>query len=267
MHYETPRFKKGTIAAAILLPVLLILFLFLNPFVIINPGERGVVINLGAVQDTILEEGIHWRTPIVQSIKQVDVQTQKLEVHALAYSKDIQTVDSNLALNYHLKPDLVNKLWQEVGGDYVSRLIDPAVQESVKAATAQFTAQELIEQRPLVKDAIKVELETRLNTYFVVDEFSIVDFAFSDEYEAAIEAKQVAQQRALEQENVTKQVMEQAKQTVASAEAEAESIKIQAEALQYNNDLIDLRWVEKWDGSLPQYMFGEGTGVLLNLNQ
>lgn len=136
---------------------------------------------------------------------------------ALAYSKDIQTVESQLALNYHLKADEVNKLWQEVGDDYESRLIDPSIQESVKAATARFTAQELIEQRARVKDEIKTELFNRLGKYFVVDEFSIIDFSFSDEYEKAVEAKQVAQQSALKAENDLQRIKTEAEQRIAQA--------------------------------------------------
>jgi len=126
---------NGLIKGSIWGVVLAVLFLIFNPLVIVKAGHRGVVINGGgAVSDSIRQEGISWKWPIYQSVKKLDVQTQKLEIDALAYSKDIQTVTSKLALNYHLKPEVVNKLYQEVGKDYQSRLIDPAVQESVKAA-------------------------------------------------------------------------------------------------------------------------------------
>ncbi|KKR19805.1 MAG: Bacterial HflC protein [Parcubacteria group bacterium GW2011_GWE2_39_37] len=150
-----------------------IVITIINPFVLIGAGQRGIVMNFGAVQDKIMNEGIHFRIPIVQSVEKINVQTTKMEVKAMAYSKDIQTVESQLALNYHLKADVSNKLWQEVGADYESRIVDPSIQESVKAVTAKFTAQELIEQRAKVKDEIKNELFNRLSKYFVVDEFSI----------------------------------------------------------------------------------------------
>jgi regulator of protease activity HflC (stomatin/prohibitin superfamily) len=143
------------------------------------------------------------------------------------------------------------------------------VQESVKSATAKFTAQELIEQRPKVKDEVKVELLNRLNTYFVVDEFSILDFSFSDQYEAAIESKQVAQQKAFEQENISKQVEEQAKQRVTNAKAEAEAIRIQAEAVtsQGGADYVKLKAIEKWNGSVPSTMVPGSTVPFLELNK
>lgn len=253
--------------------VALIVISIINPFVLIGAGQRGVVMNFGAVQEKIMGEGIHFRIPIVQSVAKVDIQTQKMEVKAMAYSKDIQTVESQLALNYHLKSDVANKLWQEVGSDYESRLIDPSIQESVKAATAKFTAQELIEQRAKVKDEIKSELFTRLSKYFVVDEFSIIDFSFSDEYEKAVEAKQVAQQSALKAENDLQRIKTEAEQRIAQAKAEAEAIKLQSDAA--NNDkYVNLKAlevqksaIEKWNGVLPTQMIPNATLPFINLNK
>jgi len=245
----------------------LILLLFLNPFVLVSTGHRGVVMNFGAVQDKILEEGIHFRIPIVQKVKQMDIQTQKLDVKTLAYSKDIQTVESKIVLNYSLKSELVNKLYQEVGKDYEMRLIDPAIQESVKSATAKFTAQQLIEDRAKVRDEIKVQLRERLQTYFIIQEFSITDFSFSDEYERAVEQKQVAQQSALKAENDLIRVKTEAEQRIAQAEAEAQAIKIQAEAItqQGGEDYVNLKAVEKWNGVLPSQMIPNATMPFINL--
>lgn len=250
-----------------------IIISIINPFVLIGAGQRGVVMNFGAVQETIMGEGLHFRIPIVQKVEKIDVQTQKLEVKTMAYSKDIQTVESQLALNYHLKTETVNKLWQEVGADYQIRLIDPSIQESVKAVTAKFTAQELIEQRARVKDEIKSELFNRLNKYFVVDEFSIIDFAFSDEYENAVEAKQVAQQSALKAENDLQRIKTEAEQRIAQARAEAEAIKLQSDAA--NNDkYINLKAlevqksaVEKWNGVLPTQMTPNAALPFINLTK
>lgn len=245
----------------------------LNPFVLIGAGKRGIVMNFGAVQDKIMNEGLHFRIPIVQRVQKIDVQTQKIEIKALAYSKDIQTVESILALNFHLSPELVNKLWQEVGESYQMRLIDPSIHESIKAVTAKFTAQELIEQRAKVKDEIKTELFNRLSKYFVVDDFSIIDFSFSDEYERAVEAKQVAQQAALKADNDLQRIKKEAEQRVAQAKAEAEAIKLQSEAA--NNDkYINLKAlevqkaaVEKWNGVLPTQMVPNASLPFINLNK
>lgn len=252
----------------IILAVALVLLIVLFPFKIINAGHRGIVLNGGRVE-TIVEEGIRFKFPVFRKIIEIDVQTQKLETEALAYSKDIQTVTTKLALNYHLKPELVENLWNEVGNDFTSRLIDPAIQESVKAATAKFTAQELVEQRPKVKDEIKTELFNRMANYFVVDEFSILDFSFSDEYEKAVEAKQVAQQAALKAENDLKRIETESQQRVVQAEAEAKAIEIQAKAVtqQGGQDYVQLQAILKWDGKLPTQMIPGATVPFINLTK
>lgn len=263
------KFIKVILAAL----VVIIAITVINPFVLIGAGKRGVVMNFGAVQNNILGEGLHLRIPIVQKVVKIDVQTQKMEAKAMAYSKDIQTVESLLALNFHIKADIVNKLWQEVGGDYESRLLDPSIQESVKAVTAKFTAQELIEQRAKVKDEIKNELFGRLDKYFVVDEFSILDFSFSNEYEKAVEAKQVAQQAALKAENDLQRIKTEAEQRVAQAKAEAEAIQLQSDAAN-NEKYVNLKALEvqqdaikKWNGVLPSQMIPNATLPFINLNK
>lgn len=249
--------------------VALIVLLVVNPMVIVNAGERGVVLKWGAVQSEILNEGLNWVTPIAEDVQMVNVQTQKLEATTLSYSKDLQTITVKLALNYHVKPEVVGKLWQDVGKDFQARLIDPAIQESVKSAVAKFTAQELIDKRPIVKDEIKTELLNRLTDYFVVDEFSITDFSFSDQYEAAVESKQVAEQSALKAENDLKRVQFEADQRVAQAKAEAEAIKIQAEAItqQGGKDYVQLKAIERWDGELPSQMIPGATVPFIDLTK
>ncbi|MBI2346370.1 MAG: prohibitin family protein [Deltaproteobacteria bacterium] len=245
--------------------LLLLIALSANPFVMIGAGERGVVMQLGAVQEKVLEEGLHFRVPFVQRVVVIDVRTQKMQVNAPSYSRDLQNVDTVIALNFHVDPTRVNKLWQEIGRDFEGRIIHPAIQESVKAATAQFTAAELVEKRPMVKDEIKSILQERLGgRYLLVDDFSIVDFKFSESYEKAIEEKQVAQQQALKAENDLRRIQVEAEQRVATAKAEAEAIRITAEALRQNPDLIQLEAVKKWDGKMPQFA-GGGSMPFINL--
>lgn len=249
--------------------ILLVLVLILNPFVIITAGHRGVIQTWGAVSDKVLTEGIHWRTPIAQSVIKVDVRTVKYEVDAAAYSKDIQTVDAKLALNYHLNPDKVNKIIQEIGSDYESRIINPMIQESLKSVAAKFTAQELIEKRESVKDEIKAGLGERLSARNItVDELSIVNFDFSSQYEKAVEEKQVAQQDALTAKNKLEQVKFEADQRVAQAEAEAKAIQIQAQAItqQGGEDYVNLKWIEAWEkggSKVPTTIIGEDGGSFL----
>jgi len=262
--------KPFLIVVGVAIVIGIAIVIALNPFVIVSAGQRGVVLNMGAVSDEILGEGFHLRKPILQKVVKMDVQIQKSEIDAMAYSKDIQTVSSKIALNFHILPDTVNKLYQEVNLAYVDKLISPAVQEVVKATTAKFNAQELIEERQKVKDEIKTSLKERLLVYnIVVDELSIVNFDFSDAYEQAVEQKQVAQQNALKAENDLVRIKTEAEQRVAQAKAEAEAIRIQAEAIQSQggSDYVQLMAIKQWDGHLPSQMIPGATVPFLNLTK
>ena len=260
-------YKVGKIARIVgTVVVLLLLLTWLNPFVMIGPGERGVIMRLGAVEERVLGEGLHFRIPVIEQVINLDVRNHKLEVDALSYSKDLQNVDTKIALNFHLDPRSVNHMWQEIGADYETRIIGPAIQESVKAATAQFTAAELVSERPKVKEEIKASLVERLSPRHIdVDDFSIMNFQFSDSYEKAIEEKQVAEQNALKAQNDLRRIQVEAEQRVTQAKAEAEAIKIQTEALQQNQNLVRLEAVKKWNGVLPYYMSGSGAVPFLDI--
>lgn len=243
-----------------------VLILFLNPFVTVNAGERGVLLQFGSVVG-VLDPGFHFRIPLVQYVVPIDVKTQKEQVDVNAASKDLQTIQATVALNYNVDPKFVGNIYQEIGEDYNNRIIDPAMQESVKAITAKFTAEELITKRETVKDEIKASLAERLErSYIIVDEFSIVNFDFSDEFNRAIEAKQTAVQQALKAENDLRRIEIEAKQSIERAKADAESIRIQGEALKQNQDLVKLKAVEKWNGVLPYYMMGN-TVPFINVGQ
>ena len=255
--------------------VALILISILNPFVVIGPGERGVVMNFGAVQKDILGEGLHWRWPIMQRVVIMDVRVQKGEGQGDAASKDLQQVTTNVAINYHLDPTRVAETFQTVGslqavGD---RIILPAVQESVKAATALYTAEELVSRRQEVRDHIRDLLRDRLSKHgILVDEFSIVNFAFSREFSNAIEAKTTAEQLKLKAERDLERIRIESDQKVTQAKAEAESLALQKENVTEN--LIKLRQIEmqqkaidKWDGKLPQVTGGSTPFIDLRTQQ
>jgi regulator of protease activity HflC (stomatin/prohibitin superfamily) len=229
-----------------------ILFATGFPITVVQAGHRGVPHRFGRVFDWTVGEGIHW-VGFFTRVTHFEVRTRKIEVEADSASKDLQSVQTTIALNYHADIANVNKLYQEIGVQYNDRIIQPAIQESVKAATAQFTAEELITKRPEVKALIRKELEDRLhNRYIIVDEFSIVDFSFSKEFDEAIEAKQTAEQQALKAERDLDRIKLEAQQSIERSKAEAEALRLQKQ--QITPDLIQLRWIEKWNGELPQYM-------------
>lgn len=237
-------------------------FLLFNPVVIVGAGERGVIMNWGAVSDDIWGEGMHFRVPIMQDIQTMSVQTQKYSAQAASASKDLQDVNTEVTLNYHLDSLQVNKVYQTMRKEYQERVIAPAVQESVKASTAAFTAEELITKRPLAKDEIENALRERLIGYGIfVETVSITNFQFSPEFTQSIEAKVTAEQLALKAKNDLERIKTEAEQTVASATAEAQAIKITGDALKENPQLIQLEWVKKWDGKTPIVM-GSGMNML-----
>jgi regulator of protease activity HflC (stomatin/prohibitin superfamily) len=242
--------------------ILLILILMLNPFVIVGAGERGVVLTFGAVQKTVLGEGLHIRIPFVQDIEKIDVRVQKSQVDAESVSKDLQDTNSVIAVNYHVTPNMAGWIYQNLGMQFRERVIDPAVQEVVKAVTARYTAVELITQREKVRSEIKDFLKQRLNGYNIaIDDFSIINFKFSQQFTQAIESKQTAEQFALKAQRDLERIKIEAEQKVAQATAEAEALRLQKanitpELVKLRQIEASMKAIEKWDGHLPQVTSG-----------
>jgi regulator of protease activity HflC (stomatin/prohibitin superfamily) len=248
----------GKIVSHVIILIIILIFLF-GAFGTIKAGKRGVLLTFGKVGDKILGEGLYFKLPLVQHVQSIDVQIQKEQVTASAASKDLQEVSSVIALNYHLNPVSVNKIWRDVGKEYNQRIIDPAVQETVKASTALFTAEELITKRESVRDKIKELLTQRLLAHdIIVDEFNIVNFDFSKTFNEAIEAKVTAEQNALAAKNKLEQTKYEAQQAIEAAKGKAQALQIEGTALAQNPAVIQLRWIDKWNGSVPTY-WGQAT--------
>ncbi|MDY0186636.1 MAG: prohibitin family protein [Syntrophus sp. (in: bacteria)] len=269
---EAIRTIKKNVPPAWLAIVLILLFIlvFFRPWTQVGPGQRGVVLNFGAVQKNVLDEGLHPRIPVMQEIVLVDVKVQKAETEAAAASKDLQDVTSRVALNYHIVPERANIVYQKLGVQFKERIIDPAIQEVVKAVTANYTAEELITKRPSVSEAMRLALTERLMANNIaVDAFSIVVFSFSPVFTEAIEAKQTAEQLALKARRDLERIKIEAEQKITAAKAEAESLKLQKANI--SPDLIELRKIEanmkaieKWNGILPQ-VTGSGAIPMIGL--
>lgn len=246
-----------------------ILFLIINPVTIINAGQRGVVLQFGKVV-RIFDEGINFRTPFVERVVTMDVKTQKHESKANSASRDLQTVNATVAVNYSLNPILVGDIYKGIGKDYEKLVIDPAIQESIKASTAQFSAEELITKRESVREGMERLIVDRLSKRgFVVEAVNIVNFEFSDSFDKSIEAKVVAEQNALASKNKLEQTKYEAEQQIVTAKATAETIKIQAEAInsQGGADYVNLKAIEKWNGVLPAQMIPGSTVPFINLTK
>lgn len=250
-------FSKSQLRNLIIIVAVLFLFFVLKPWAQVDAGQRGVVLNFGAVQDIVLEEGIHFRIPIMQEIKTIDVRIQKVVTDAASSSSDLQDVDMSVALNYNIIPDKANVVVQTINSDYRSTIIDPAIQEVMKAVSARYTAEELITKRPAVSSEMREALKDRLlESNITVTGFSIINFSFSQTFTDAIEAKQTAEQNALKAKRDLDRIKVEAEQTIAAATAEAEALRLQK--MNISPDLIELRKIEaelkaidKWNGVLP----------------
>ena len=272
--------EKSVIATVV--GVVLALALATSSFVIVDSGHVGVIRTLGAVQMEALPEGFHLKKPFMDVIEEIDVRLRKTESRATAASKDLQVVSTNVAVQYSLNGAVAPLTFQKIGrADVVeTTLIAPAIMESVKAVTAQYTAEELVTRRAEVKNGIQTAIEDFINTTLTQKEavgavtlanVAITDFDFSAEFNRAIEDKVRAEQEALQAVNeklrrVTQAEAAAAERTLAAdaeayqievaSKARADAIRREAEALKDNPTLIQLRIAEKWDGKLPQFSGG-----------
>jgi regulator of protease activity HflC (stomatin/prohibitin superfamily) len=264
--------SNATKKKIILVVVIILILTLFRPWVIIGPGERGVVANFGAIESEVLGEGIHFRVPVMQKVQIVDVKINKIVTDAASASSDLQDVALSVALNYHIIPDKANIVFQSIGTEYKTRIIDPAIQEVMKAVSALYTAEELITKRPAVSAEMQEALTKRLfASNIAVDAFSIVSFSFSAIFTDAIEAKQTAEQNALKAKRDLDRIKVEAEQTIAAATAEAEALRLQK--MNITPDLIELRKIEanlkaieKWDGVLPE-VTGAGAVPFIGINE
>lgn len=245
---------------------LILLVLLFTSFGTVSVGNRGIKTRFGAVVSTI-EPGFYVKMPFIEHVESMDVQTQKEQTNAASASKDLQTVSTTVAVNYNIDPSKVAELFTNIGTDFGSKIIDPSIQEVVKAVTAKYTAEELITKRANVTDEIKTLLTDKLSSRDItVSGVSIVNFDFSKSFNDAIELKVTAEQNALAAKNKLDQVQYEADQRVAQAKGEAEAIKIQAQAInsQGGADYVQLQAIKAWKGEVPQYM-GVGAVPFINI--
>jgi len=270
-YYRTPRFpttNKVKIAAAVI-TVIIIIVIMAESVVIVEAGHRGVVLYLGAVENRVLAEGVHFIIPFAEQVVQMEVRTQKFQAEATAASNDLQEVQTVIALNYRIDPSKTNVIYQLLGVNYADRVISPTIQESVKASVAKFNAEELITKRETAKGVISnVIRNTLLNNSIQVQNVFITDFQFSDAFATQIEQKVVAFQKFLTEQNNLRAIQVVANQTAAQAEGqaranvakangEAQAISIITKTLRESPDYLQWQAITKWNGQMP-YALGTG---------
>ena len=217
-------FTKKGLKVIIIYPILIIfaIITLFSSFKTIKSGEVGLKVRFGKIVDSSLQEGFNIKIPYIEKIVKVNVKVQKVELTTESSSKDLQTIQTLLAVNYNVDKQHAPTLYKNVGEDYESIVLIPAIQESIKAVMSQFTAEETITKRNDVSDLCLQEIQNKVGKYGInIDDFNIIDLDFSEEYSKAIEEKQVAEQKVL----TAKQQLEKSK-----IESEKKIVEAQAES-------------------------------------
>ena len=246
--------------------VIVLLILAMNAFTVVEAGHTGVIVTMGKVTESTLQEGLHIKAPFVQEIVMIDNRIVKLQVNTEAFSKDLQTVETTLAINYRVDKNMSYSIYKNVGPNYEDVLITPAVNEVLKATTALYTAEESVTNRNMISEGLVEGLNNKLNgDGLYITDVNIINFEFSEAFITAIEEKQVAQQQLLKAET-------DKQKAITNAQADAEAIRIKAEAeadankiinASLSEQVIEYQKIQKWNGILPQVTGTSGTFVTI----
>lgn len=263
---------KGIIASIIgAIVLLLVLIIFFASTTIVPTGHIGVVTLYQNVQDKYLDAGFHFVKPFVEDVHDVDIRTKKYANTVEGSAKDLQIVNITMSINYQIKPDKVTELYKKVGKDYSDIILNPALQSSLKASMAKFTAEEMITKRAEVSNTITEELNTRLEDYFSISAVNLENIGFTDEYNKAIEAKTTNEQKAQAEKAQLEIIKVQNEQKINTAEAEAKVRELQSQSVT-DKSLEQLRleiqreMIRKWNGAFPTTMLSEDPAMLFNIN-
>ena len=244
--------KKAITLSVVALVVVILLF---SSFTTIKTGEVGIRVRLGKVVNTKTNEGINFKIPFIETIERMNVKVQKVEVNANSSSKDLQVLDEVVAVNYRIDSKKAKSLYKNVGTGYREVVLEPAIQESIKAVTSRYTAEELITNRSEVSKKCMDELSKKVNKYgIIVSDFNITNFSFSQEFDKAIEEKQVDEQKVLTAKQELEREKIEAEKKIVAAEAEKKANELKQQSL--TDNIIREKFIEKWDGKLPTVMGG-----------
>jgi prohibitin 2 len=234
---------------------------------VVDTGQRGVKTRFGEITSTSLPEGLYFFNPITSKIIEIDTRVKRTDGETESYTRDVQQANIKYTLNYRLQQNQAHTMYRDVGTDWEQRLIPQVILGTLKEVVGKWDAVDLISNRDKATTTAFEQIRADLAERFVeVSRFEITDISYTTEFETSVEQKVIAQQKAIEEQNRTKQIEEQARQKVLSAEAEAKSMQIRAEALEQNAKLVEWEAVQKWNGVLPQYMLGTGATPFINLN-
>ena len=267
--------KISKIVKWVLLAILLIFIIitFFNSFKTIPTGFVGVKTRFGQVQDTMLNEGLNLKVPFIEKIVLMDCRTQKTEYTMEASSKDLQKISNfKIAINYNITNDTANKLYRSVGVDYKSIIVEPAIQEAMKATVANYTAEELITKRNEVSEFALDKLSPKLQENGItLTSLNILDLSFSEEFDTAVEQKQIVEQETQKAQYELEKAKVENQKKIENAQADAEVMA--AQNAQITDNYLRLKeienqkaMIEKWNGQLPTTMTGSDVSSIFNVN-
>lgn len=253
--------------------VIFLIITFFNSFKTIPTGFVGVKTRFGQVQDTMLNEGLNLKVPFIEKIVLMDCRTQKTEYTMEASSKDLQKISNfKIAINYNITNDTANKLYRSVGVDYKSIIVEPAIQEAMKATVANYTAEELITKRNEVSEFALNKLSPKLQENGItLTSLNILDLSFSEEFDTAVEQKQIVEQETQKAQYELEKAKVENQKKIENAQADAEVMA--AQNAQITDNYLKLKeienqkaMIEKWNGQLPTTMTGSDVSSIFNVN-
>ena len=263
INSRTGNIKVPNVVVACLI-LFLVFFTLISSFTTIRSGEVGLRVRFGKIIDSNLDEGLNFKLPYIENIVKVNIKVQKVEIATESSSKDLQTITTQLAINYKVNKESAVSLYKTVGNNYEQTILIPAIQESIKSVMSRYTAEQTITMRNEVSDNSLKEIQAKVEKYGItIEDFNILDLNFSEAYSQAIEEKQVAEQKVLT-----------AQQELEKAKVEAEKKLVEARATKEANDLLKQsltqdvllkQFIEKWDGKLPTTYAGEDILGIFNL--
>lgn len=246
----------------VMLLVIVVIILFLGGFRTIKSGQVGIKTRFGKVIDTQMDEGVNFKLPFIEKIVKMNIQVQKIELDTTSASKDLQDVNMKLAVNYRVNGKKATSLYKNVGTKYEEIILQPAIQESIKAITSNYTAEELITNRSEVSVKCMEMLQTKVEKYGLsIDNFNITNFSFSEEFNKAIEEKQVAEQKVLTAKQELEKEKIEAEKKIVKAEAEKQANELKQASL--TDNLIKEKFIDKWNGELPK---ASGSNSIFNID-
>lgn len=244
----------------LIIVVILIVALVQSSYVV-EPGNAGVLVTLGKVDETPRPPGFGLKQPFVTHLINIPTRQLTRTLPAECYSSDLQQVTVQLRVLYRIPEASAVTIYKDYAGDPFDSLIAPRIQEALKEVTALQSAEQIVKQRETIKtralDSGRSKIGQKL---LVIEDLVIENISLSRELENAIESKMVQEQEAAKARFIQQKAQIEADTAIIRAKGEAEAIRIRGDAIRANPGLVQLQIVEKWDGRAPLVVGGSGNG-------